>query len=145
MWAYALGVAVSLQFMKFMIYSIVRGRPNLRALLSSNGLPSLHAVLVTCLATMIWSVRGGEDAAYNAVLIYGAIILHDTMKVKVRVEQGRETAHLVAERLQRRLAHPFRWRELLLPVSARRSHRPGHVIIGAFLGILLGLQWQGSP
>jgi hypothetical protein len=52
---------------------------------------------------------------------------------------------MVAERLQRRLAHPFRWRELLLPVSARRSHRPVHVLVGLALGILAGLGWRGSP
>lgn len=138
-WLYVFFVATLVQFMKFLIYSTLRRRPDFRALVSSNGLPSLHAVVLACLATVIWRVSGSQDPAYNAVLIYGGIILHDAMKVKGRVEQGQRIALLVAEGYQRHFVHPLRWREVLLPLSSRRSHRPAHVIIGVVVGIALGL------
>jgi len=136
-WLFVFAVAAVAQLAKFVIYSLLRRRPDVRALVSSNGLPSLHAVVLGCLTALIWQLRGAEDPAYNAVLIYSGIILHDSMKVKGRVEQGHRMALLLADDFQRRFTVVFGWRELLLPLSSRRSHRPAHVVAGLLLGILL--------
>jgi len=145
MWLFALAMGALIQSAKFLLYSLAHRQLHLDAFVSSNGVPSLHAVMLASLATMIWRVQGGESAAYNAVLIFSAIVLHDAVKVKVRVEESREAAHMVAQRLQGRLADPIRWRELLLPADARRSHRPVHVAAGLLLGVLVGMSWRGSP
>ena len=141
-WLYVFGAAALVQLAKFILYSSVRRRPDFRAIVSSNGLPSLHAVVLGCLATIIWEKYGAQDPAYDAVLIYGGIILHDAMKVKGRVDQGQRMALLLAEGFQRHFVHALRWREVLLPLSSRRSHRPTHVFIGVVLGIALGLLYR---
>ncbi len=142
-WAYILLAGLAVQILKFALYWLVRRKRNLRYLVSSNGFPSLHAVVFACLATMIFRVRGGQDPAYNAVLIYGAIILHDAMRVKGRVEQGRNLAFAVAQRLQNRLARRFSFGELLL--GGRFNHRPTHVLVGIIMGVLLGLGYRYLP
>jgi len=138
-WLYVFAVAALVQFIKFIVYSTLRRRPDFRALFSSNGLPSLYAVVLGCLVTLTWRVGGPEDPAYNAVLIYSGIILHDAMKVKGRVEQGNRMALLVADGWAAHHFRSVRWREWLLPLSSRRSHRPVHVLIGLVVGVSLGL------
>lgn len=142
-WAYILLAAVAVQILKFALYWLVRRKRNLRYLVSSNGFPSLHAVVFACLATMIFRARGGQDPAYNAVLVYGAIILHDAMRVKGRVEEGRNLALAMAQRLTDRLAGPFSFGELLL--GSRFNHRPTHVLVGIIMGVLLGLGYRYLP
>ncbi len=142
-WAFVIVAALAVQILKFGLYWLLQRRKNLRILVSSNGFPSLHAVVFACLATLIWHARGSQDPAYNAVLVYGAIILHDAMRVKGRVEEGRTLAFVVAQRLQGRLARPSSFGELLLGSSY--NHRPAHVLAGIAMGILLGLGYRYLP
>ncbi|HKI84323.1 MAG TPA: divergent PAP2 family protein [Candidatus Krumholzibacteria bacterium] len=142
-WAFVILAALAVQILKFVLYWALQRQKNFKILVSSNGFPSLHAVVFACLATLIWCARGGQDPAYNAVLIYGAIILHDAMRVKGRVEEGRTLAFAVAQRLQGRLARPFSFQELLLGSSY--NHRPAHVLAGVVLGIVLGLAYHYLP
>jgi len=138
-WAYVLGSAVLVQLLKVVLYAVAQGRPSIRVLVAANGLPSAHAVVLACLATLVWAQGGIQNPAYNAVMIYGGIILHDAFKVKSRIDRGTQTAWRLAGIPDLDPARAFVWRERLNPFLSARASQPAHVIAGLAVGVLLGM------
>lgn len=139
-WELAMFVGVLAQVMKFAIYGAANRRVSLRALVTTNGFPSLYAVVFGCLSTAVALDLGVGAPLSIACIIFTVIILHDTVRVKGSVDLGGRAALLVAQSLSPPEAAA--WEKRILPLLGDRRHRPLHIAIGLVLGVLAGFGWH---
>ena len=142
-WALVLLLGTATQLLKLVLYGLARRRLNLRVLVTTNGLPSLHAVVFSALAVIVGLERGFGSPLFAATLIFGGIVLHDLIKVQGSVGRGRATGRALAQAIDdgtEETTWAQRWGGLL----SDRGHRPLHVIAGMLLGALTALAW-GAP
>jgi acid phosphatase family membrane protein YuiD len=116
------------------IYELIRQRKFLVSpLVSSGGMPSSHAALVTSLATATGRVTGVGSAAFAITVVLAGIVMYDAAGVRRAVSiQARILNQMIDEAFQ---GHPIaekRLRELI-------GHTPVQVIVGGLLGIGIGL------
>ena len=73
---------VLIQALKCLLYSLVahRFRPGL--LTQTDGMPNLHSAVVASLAAAVGVKYGFSSILFSVVGVYGAIIIHDTLKLK---------------------------------------------------------------
>lgn len=131
--------AVAAQFLKFVLYGAVNRKPSLRALVTTNGLPSLYAVVMSCLCTVVALDRGAGSAIFAGCFVFAGIVLHDIVRVQGSVDRGQRAALLLASSVEAGSAPA--WVDRLMPLLGDRGHRPLHVIVGVVLGVLAGLGW----
>jgi acid phosphatase family membrane protein YuiD len=131
------------QLLKLVLYGAVNRSLNLRVLVTTNGLPSLHAVMFSALAVLVGLDQGFGSPLFVATLVLAGIVLHDLIKVQGSVGRGRATGRFLARAIDDGAesgAWADRWAELL----SDRGHRPLHVGVGMLLGALTALAW-GAP
>jgi acid phosphatase family membrane protein YuiD len=136
-----LGVAT--QLLKLALYGAVNRRLNLRILVTTNGLPSLHGVVFMAAAVTAGLDQGFGSPLFIIAWIFGGIVLHDLIKIQGSVGRGQATGLALAQAIEVEApAGPWsaRWTELL----SDRGHRPLHVAAGMVLGALAALAWGGG-
>ena len=105
----------------------------LSRLVSSGGMPSSHSALVTGLATATGRVEGLGSAPFAITVVLASIVMYDAAGVRRAVSiQARILNQMIDEAFQ---GHPMaekRLRELI-------GHTPIQVVVGALLGIGIGL------
>src|SRR5579883_3584007 len=116
------------------IYELFRQRKlNLNRLVSSGGMPSSHAALVTGLATATGRLDGVGSTAFAISVVLASIVMYDAAGVRRAVSlQARILNQMIDEAFQ---GHPIaekRLRELI-------GHTPIQVFVGGLLGIGIGL------
>ena len=108
-------------------------RLNLRVLAEMGGMPSSHSAIVMGLTTGIGRIDGLASPLFAIALIFSFVVMYDA--AGVRRAAGRQAAilnRLVEDLVAMRGIREERLRELL-------GHTPVEVIVGAVLGILVGL------
>ena len=108
-------------------------RLNLRVLAEMGGMPSSHSAIVMGLTTGIGRIDGLSSPAFAIALIFSFVVMYDA--AGVRRAAGRQAAilnRLVEDMVAMRGIREERLRELL-------GHTPVEVLVGAALGILVGL------
>ncbi|MSQ24137.1 MAG: divergent PAP2 family protein [Chloroflexi bacterium] len=123
---------VAAQSIKIAIDLSRTGRINFRYLVSSGGMPSAHAALVSALATVTGREAGLQSPLFGVAVVVASVVMYDAAGV-------RQAAMLQARILNRMLdelftQHAFserRLRELL-------GHTPIEVFAGAMLGLAVG-------
>jgi acid phosphatase family membrane protein YuiD len=135
-WAFVLLTSVACQLLKFALYGLANRHLTLRALVTTNGLPSLYAVTFGCLSTLVLRTTGYQSPLFIATFVFSGIILHDAVRVKGSMDRGGRAALLVAQSLEE-----SRWLQQLRPLLGDRRHRPLHIAVGLALGVLAGLAW----
>ncbi len=117
-----------------LIYDLVKTRKfNFKRILGAGGMPSSHSAVVTSLATMIGKYEGIETAQFATALIFAFVVMYDAAGV-------RRAAGKQAKLLNRIVETPGLTK---LEVSERLveaiGHTPTQVIVGAFIGVIVGL------
>jgi uncharacterized protein len=116
------------------IYSSVRlHRLNLRVLAETGGMPSSHSAIVMGLTASVGKHSGVESAAFAIALIFSFVVMYDA--AGLRRAAGRQAAilnRLVEDLVHMRGIQEKKLRELL-------GHTPFEVLVGAALGIAVGL------
>jgi len=118
------------------IYTSMRQRRlNLRVLAETGGMPSSHAAIVMGLTTAVGKHADGgvASAAFAIALIFSFVVMYDA--AGLRRAAGRQAAilnRLVEDLVHMRGMQEQRLRELL-------GHTPFEVVVGAVLGIVVGL------
>ena len=121
------------QVTKVAYMSFRQRRLNLRVLAEMGGMPSSHSAIVMGLTTGIGRIDGLASPLFAIALIFSFVVMYDA--AGVRRAAGRQAAilnRLVEDLVAMRGIREERLRELL-------GHTPVEVIVGAALGILVGL------
>ena len=121
------------QVAKVLLSSFQLRRLNLRVLADPGGMPSSHSAIVMGLTTAIGKYAGITSAAFAIALILSFVVMYDA--AGVRRAAGRQAAvlnRLVQDLVHMRGMQETELRELL-------GHTPVEVLIGAVLGIAVGL------
>src|SRR5581483_6244741 len=116
------------------IYELFRQRKLVVSrLVSSGGMPSSHSALVTGLATSIGRINGIESSAFAIAAVLAGIVMYDAAGVRRAVSiQARILNQMIDDAFQGKPFAEKRLRELI-------GHTPVQVLVGALLGIGIGL------
>jgi acid phosphatase family membrane protein YuiD len=116
------------------IYECVRYRElKFSRLVSSGGMPSSHSALVTGLATATGRVTGLDSPFFAIAAVLAGIVMYDAAGVRRAVSiQARILNQMIDDAFQGKPFAEKRLRELI-------GHTPVQVLVGALLGIGIGL------
>jgi acid phosphatase family membrane protein YuiD len=121
------------QAAKVILTSMRQRKLNLRVLAETGGMPSSHAAIVMGMTTAVGKYAGVSSAAFAIALIFSFVVMYDA--AGLRRAAGRQAAilnRLVEDLVHMRGMQEQRLRELL-------GHTPVEVLVGAMLGIVVGL------
>lgn len=121
------------QAAKVILTSVRQRRLNLRVLAETGGMPSSHAAIVMGLTASVGKYSGVSSAPFAIALIFSFVVMYDA--AGLRRAAGRQAAvlnRLVEDLVHMRGMQEQKLRELL-------GHTPVEVIVGAVLGIVVGL------
>ena len=121
------------QAAKVILTSVRQRKLNLRVLAETGGMPSSHAAIVMGMTTAVGKYAGLTSAPFAIALIFSFVVMYDA--AGLRRAAGRQAAilnRLVEDLVHMRGMQEQRLRELL-------GHTPVEVLVGAMLGIVVGL------
>ena len=121
------------QASKVILTSVRQRRLNLRVLAETGGMPSSHAAIVMGMTTAVGKHAGISSAPFAIALIFSFVVMYDA--AGLRRAAGRQAAilnRLVEDLVHMRGMQEQKLRELL-------GHTPVEVVVGALLGIGVGL------
>jgi acid phosphatase family membrane protein YuiD len=121
------------QAAKVILTSVRQRKLNLRVLAETGGMPSSHAAIVMGMTTAVGKYAGVSSAAFAIALIFSFVVMYDA--AGLRRAAGRQAAilnRLVEDLVHMRGMQEQKLRELL-------GHTPVEVVVGAVLGIVVGL------
>lgn len=117
---------------------IKNGKVNVRALVTTGGMPSAHSALVTSLATGVGQTSGWASPEFAIATIFAIIVMYDAAGVRQAAgKQARILNQMIDELFSEH--HAFnedRLKELL-------GHTPVQVIVGSVLGVTVS--WLAGP
>ena len=121
------------QGLKVLIYWIRNHKISFRLFVGTGGMPSSHSAFVSCLATTIGLEAGWDSPVFFLALGMDTIIMTDAAGVRRAAGQQAKILNEIMEDFYS--SKPFaqqKLRELL-------GHTPFQVLVGALLGICVGL------
>ena len=121
------------QVLKVCVISVRKRHLDLRVLAETGGMPSSHSAIVAALTTAIGRLNGVTSDTFAIALIFSIVVMYDAQGV--RRAAGRQAAvlnRLIDDVMSQRGIQETRLRELL-------GHTPVEVLVGAALGIAVGL------
>lgn len=121
------------QALKLLLTSVRRRRLNLRALADTGGMPSSHSAIVMGLTTAVGRYDGLSSATFAIALIFSIVVMYDAQGVRRAAGRQAEVLNrLIEDVFAQRGVREERLRELI-------GHTPFQVLVGAALGIAVGL------
>ena len=99
-----------------------------RVITESGGMPSSHSAVVMAVSTFIGFTEGVYSAIFGLSVIFSAIVIYDSMKVRYSNGKQAETINKIidAQKLE------------ISKVRVVKGHTPLEVAAGMALGILIG-------
>ena len=116
------------------VYDLVKTKKfNFKRIMGAGGMPSSHSAVVTSLAAMIGKEYGTESPVFAISVVLACVVMYDAAGI-------RRAAGKQAELLNKIIETPGL---TSVEVSGRLvevlGHTPVQVIVGAFIGIVVGL------
>jgi acid phosphatase family membrane protein YuiD len=123
---------LSAQAIKLVVDLIKNQKLNIRALVTTGGMPSSHSALVSALATGIDMTSGWSSPEFAIATIFAIIVMYDAAGVRQAAgKQARILNQIIDELFQENPEfNEDRLKELL-------GHTPFQVIMGLLLGVLI--------
>ena len=116
------------------IYDLVTTKKfNFKRIIGAGGMPSSHSAVVTCLATLVGKAEGTDSIMFAMATIFALVVMYDT--AGVRRAAGKQ-AHLLNKIIETPGLTGVEVQERLVEVL---GHTPLQVIVGATIGIVVGL------
>jgi len=116
------------------IYDLIKTKKfNFKRIMGAGGMPSSHSAVVTCLATLVGKYQGVDTPIFAMSLIFAMVVMYDA--AGVRRAAGKQ-ASLLNKIVETPGLSGVQVQEKLVEVL---GHTPLQVIIGAFIGIAVGL------
>jgi len=121
------------QAAKVLLTSYRQRRLNLRVLAETGGMPSSHSAIVMGLTTAVGKYAGVSSAPFAIALIFTFVVMYDAAGLRRAAGRQAEVLNrLVEDLVHMRGVQEQRLRELL-------GHTPMEVIVGAAIGLVVGL------
>ena len=116
------------------IYDLVTTKKfNFKRILGAGGMPSSHSAVVTCLSTLVGRSEGTDSPIFAVALIFAMVVMYDA--AGVRRAAGKQ-AHLLNKIIETPGLTNVEVQEKLVEVL---GHTPLQVIVGATIGVIVGL------
>ncbi len=116
------------------IYDLVTTKKfNFKRIIGAGGMPSSHSAVVTCLATLVGKAEGTDSIMFAMATIFALVVMYDA--AGVRRAAGKQ-AHLLNKIIETPGLTGVEVQEKLVEVL---GHTPLQVIVGATLGIVVGI------
>ncbi len=116
------------------IYDLVKTKKfNFKRIMGAGGMPSSHTAVVTSLATLIGKYEGVGSSEFAIAVIFAMVVMYDA--AGVRRAAGKQ-AHLLNKIIETPGLTNVEVQERLVEVL---GHTPLQVIVGALIGIIVGL------
>ena len=117
-----------------LIYDLVTTKKfNFKRILWAGGMPSSHSAVVTSLATLIGKNEGIESSVFAVSLVFACVVMYDAAGVRRAAgKQAKllnkivETPELTKVQVSEKLVEAL-------------GHSPKQVIVGAIIGVVVGL------
>jgi len=106
---------------------------NFKRIMGAGGMPSSHSAIVTTLATLVGKYEGLETPIFAMSLVFAMIVMYDA--AGVRRAAGKQ-ARLLNKIVETPGLSGVEVQEKLVEVL---GHTPLQVIVGAFIGIVVGV------
>ena len=117
-----------------LLYDLVKTRKfNFKRILGAGGMPSSHSAVVTSLATLIGKYEGVDSAIFAISFVVAFVVMYDACGV--RRAAGKQAA-LLNKLVETPGLTGVQVSERLVEVL---GHTPIQVIVGALMGIIVGL------
>ena len=126
-------VWIAIQSFKVMYDLAVTKKFNFKRIMGAGGMPSSHSAVVTCLATLIGKSEGVDTPIFAVSVIFAMIVMYDA--AGVRRAAGKQ-AHLLNKIVETPGLSGMEVQERLVEVL---GHTPLQVLVGATIGILVGM------
>ena len=126
-------VWVCIQCFKFIVDWIINGKPNYKRLCGAGGMPSSHSAVVATLTTLIGKKYGLDSGLFAISCVFSAVVMYDA--AGVRRAAGKQ-ATLLNKLIENSANSGIVVSEKLVEVL---GHTPFQVLVGALLGISVGL------
>ncbi|WP_320047260.1 divergent PAP2 family protein [uncultured Ilyobacter sp.] len=123
------------QFYKVISAIIFDKKLDIKRFWETGGMPSSHSSTATSLATSIAIVEGMASSYFAIAVIFSGIIMYDAAGIRRAAGKQAGVLNKIVERLTQKIEeriHDENLKELL-------GHTPFEVLIGALLGIVVGL------
>ncbi|MCI8273276.1 MAG: divergent PAP2 family protein [Clostridia bacterium] len=116
------------------IYELVKTKKfNFKRIMGAGGMPSSHSAVVTSLAILIGRNEGFGSSLFALALVFAMVVMYDA--AGVRRAAGKQ-AHLLNKIIETPGLTNVQVQEKLVEVL---GHSPLQVIVGATLGIIVGM------
>lgn len=122
------------QAAKVFIDIVILRQFSLRRMISSGGMPSSHSGLVVAAATAIGKIYGIDGPLFALAAIFAAVVMYDACNVR---RCAGDTAHLVNLLLSH--LQKGEHEQLYDDLKEVMGHSPLQVLVGAVIGLALGL------
>ena len=106
---------------------------NFKRIMGAGGMPSSHTAVVTSLAMLVGKSEGFDSAMFAVALVFAKVVMYDA--AGVRRAAGKQ-AHLLNKIIETPGLTGVEVQERLVEVL---GHTPLQVIVGAIIGITVGL------
>lgn len=126
----SLSACLIAQAIKLVVDLVKNQKLNVRALVTTGGMPSSHSALVTALATEVGQQTGLDSPDFAIATIFAIIVMYDAAGVRQAAgKQARILNQIIDELFQEKPEfNEDRLKELL-------GHTPVQVIVGFLLGV----------
>lgn len=121
---------VTAQGLKY-VFAVIKTKQigNFRQFYTSGNMPSSHSACVVGLATVVGLIDGFDSALFGIAFLFASVVMYDAVMVRRSSgEQGLAIQQLI------KLGKS----NIVLPRAAK-GHTPAEVLVGAVLGLVLGL------
>ena len=106
---------------------------NFKRILGAGGMPSSHSAVVTSIATMIGKTQGIDSPIFALAMFFAFVVMYDA--AGVRIAAGKQ-AKLLNKLVETPGLSNIQVQEKLVEVL---GHTPMQVIVGAAIGVTVGL------
>ena len=122
-----------IQLFKVIYDLITTKKLNFKRIMGAGGMPSSHSAVVTSLATLIGKYQGVDTSIFAMSVVFAMVVMYDA--AGVRRAAGKQ-ARLLNKIVETPGLSGVQVQEKLVEVL---GHTPLQVIVGAFIGIVVGI------
>ena len=122
-----------IQLFKVIYDLITTKKLNFKRIMGAGGMPSSHSAVVTSLATLIGKYQGVDTPVFAMSVVFAMVVMYDA--AGVRRAAGKQ-ARLLNKIVETPGLSGVQVQEKLVEVL---GHTPLQVIVGAFIGIVVGI------